>query len=46
MNTHSRNYSAGPGKSTQSWKEGSGIRLEGFGETISSTQAKADFMCM
>lgn len=44
MNTSSRNYYAGPGKSTQDWKEGNGIKLEEFGETISSLQAKAGFM--
>lgn len=44
MNTSSRNYYAGPGKSTQGWKEGNGIKLEEFGETISSLQAKAGFM--
>lgn len=44
MNTSSRNYSAGPGKSIQGWKEGNGIKLEEFGEAISSLQVKAGFM--
>lgn len=44
MHMSSRNYYAGPGKNTQGWKEGNGIKLGEFGETISSLQAKAGCM--
>lgn len=43
MNLNSRNYCAGPGKSTQGWKDENGIKLEEFEERISSLQAKAVF---